>query len=402
MPSKGNKAKHIALNNTVMPSEGAPSRFDIAVNQVKKGDEVRNVAVIDIEGAIGFDFMKWIEGEEQNDSETIMNKIKQIEELDVAEIKVNLIKSPGGLIEDGIAIHDALAMHKAPVTVEVIGFAASIASVILQAGNTRRISANARVLPHHAMIMPYEPFNVFEIDSMKESLMAQDERIDDIYAKRGVSKERKEIMDKNNGNGDWINAKNAKRMGFVDEVFEPYTAIAKAPSTTSASYAKMFRLPEFTNEDVNERELVQEQTEPKEVKMTKEEMLAALAENNTALALALAGMLNKAPQTPEPKTVEVAFDGDVTNMEDIDNHKKKLEIAQLKAATDFNNIDSVIKFQNAVKKINGVESNSTSPKFNTNTTQEVIKLDGSDVQKGKNLADTRDAIAKINAKQGGK
>lgn len=64
-------------------------------------------------------------------------------------ITVNL-NSPGGDAFDGISIYNVLARHKAPVTVNIDGLAASAASVIAMAGDEINMAENAMMMIHNA------------------------------------------------------------------------------------------------------------------------------------------------------------------------------------------------------------------------------------------------------------
>ncbi|AYO80118.1 Clp protease ClpP [Sphingobium yanoikuyae] len=60
------------------------------------------------------------------------------------------INSPGGNYFEGVAIYNLLRRHDAAVDVEVLGVAASAASVIAMAGDTIAIAANAEIMIHEA------------------------------------------------------------------------------------------------------------------------------------------------------------------------------------------------------------------------------------------------------------
>lgn len=64
-------------------------------------------------------------------------------------ITVN-INSPGGHAFDGITIYNLLAKHKAPVTVNIDGLAASAASIIAMAGDEINMAENAMMMIHNA------------------------------------------------------------------------------------------------------------------------------------------------------------------------------------------------------------------------------------------------------------
>lgn len=60
------------------------------------------------------------------------------------------INSPGGNYFEGVAIYNLLRRHDAAVDVEILGIAASAASVIAMAGDTIAIAANAEIMIHEA------------------------------------------------------------------------------------------------------------------------------------------------------------------------------------------------------------------------------------------------------------
>ena len=60
------------------------------------------------------------------------------------------MNSPGGNYFEGVAIYNLLRRHSQPVNVQVLGIAASAASVIAMAGATIEIAANAEIMIHEA------------------------------------------------------------------------------------------------------------------------------------------------------------------------------------------------------------------------------------------------------------
>ena len=60
------------------------------------------------------------------------------------------INSPGGDMFEGIAIYNLLRVHPAKVTVEVLGWAASAASVIAMAGDEIRMGLGSFMMVHNA------------------------------------------------------------------------------------------------------------------------------------------------------------------------------------------------------------------------------------------------------------
>lgn len=59
------------------------------------------------------------------------------------------INSSGGSVQEGVSIYESLRSREAPVTVEVVGWALSIASVIAMAGNSIRIAPTGLLMLHN-------------------------------------------------------------------------------------------------------------------------------------------------------------------------------------------------------------------------------------------------------------
>lgn len=72
--------------------------------------------------------------------------LRSIGDKDVT-VKIN---SPGGDMYEGIAIYNLLRAHKAKVTVEVLGWAASAASIIAMAGDEIRMGLGTFMMVHNA------------------------------------------------------------------------------------------------------------------------------------------------------------------------------------------------------------------------------------------------------------
>jgi len=59
------------------------------------------------------------------------------------------INSPGGSVDEGVAIYNALKRHGAGVDTIVDSLAASMGSYIFMAGENRKIAKNGKVMVHH-------------------------------------------------------------------------------------------------------------------------------------------------------------------------------------------------------------------------------------------------------------
>jgi len=78
-------------------------------------------------------------------AKTFIDEMKSLGDISELTLRIN---SPGGSVFDGIAIYNALKRHPAKVTVTVEGLAASIASVILCAGDEVVMPKNALIMIH--------------------------------------------------------------------------------------------------------------------------------------------------------------------------------------------------------------------------------------------------------------
>lgn len=148
-----------------------------------------------------------------------------LDEITAPKIRVE-INSPGGDVWDGIAIYNALRAHPAEVTTRVDGMAASIASVIAQAGDRRVMLGGSQMMIHNASGLTIGDANVHA--EMVEVLRQQDRVIAGIYAERSGSPadEFATLMDAET----WMTATEAVERGLADEVVEPARPTGHAPT----------------------------------------------------------------------------------------------------------------------------------------------------------------------------
>lgn len=178
-------------------------------------------AVIDINGYIGKDWlMEWITGKPSEN--TVENLKKQLREISASKIIVN-INSGGGDLNDGLYIKNMLQQKGAEVVTNTYGFSASAATVIGQAGGTRRISEDAFLLIHRCMFGLCGYYNQNTFRSLTESGETIDNQLIKMYAKKSMMNEAEvaELMDEGEGYGRWVSAEEALELGLVDEVFDP-------------------------------------------------------------------------------------------------------------------------------------------------------------------------------------
>jgi len=125
------------------------------------------------------------------------------------------INSPGGDVWDGTAIYNAFSSHKGgTVTMRVEGIAASMASVIAMAGKTLQAYDNIMLMIHNAW--SFIAGNQYELAEMAALLAKVDTNILSVYQKKS-KKSKKEISELMKAT-TYLTAKEAKELGFVDEI----------------------------------------------------------------------------------------------------------------------------------------------------------------------------------------
>lgn len=129
--------------------------------------------------------------------------------------KLNLyISSEGGLVSDGLAIHNILKRHTAQKTCFVDGYAYSIASVITTACDEVRMPSNALLMIHNASSFTGGDYREFERQA--EALKAHNKAIRNAYAAKSGRDEKEFIglMDAET----YLDGPAAKALGLVDVV----------------------------------------------------------------------------------------------------------------------------------------------------------------------------------------
>lgn len=132
---------------------------------------------------------------------------------DVSEITV-YINSAGGSVFEGVSIYNQLKRHKATITVEIDGLAASIASLIAMAGDTINMAENAMMMIHR----PYGGGfgNADDLRSVADTLDKIQDTLRDTYAARSGMEAAQvaELIEAET----WMSAAEALEYGLVDSV----------------------------------------------------------------------------------------------------------------------------------------------------------------------------------------
>lgn len=178
---------------TFKPPASAIARFDGSIKSAAKAD-----GEIEILGEIG---------------ETINSKMvkDQLKAIGKGPVLVT-INSPGGDAFEGVSIYNLLREHAGKVTVQVLGLAASAASIIAMAGDSVRMGEGAFLMIHRASGIVVGTQT--DMREFADILQAVDESVSGLYAAR-TGKPKAEIlamMEKET----YLNASDALKSGFAD------------------------------------------------------------------------------------------------------------------------------------------------------------------------------------------
>ncbi len=200
-------------------------------------------ANIDISGYIGIP-ENWQYEEEQAENivstkEKMRTELEKIANLKADSITVN-IDSFGGDVNHGLSIFNALAQNPATITVNYVGWSASIATVIGAAGDVVNAPNNFMGLLHEARGVQMGTKS--EMDSYSKFLSMVNTTADEIYSQKAGKESGSflSVMGENSGEGTWRDAKELKKLGLIDNVTKPMRASASAESYISE--AKKFGL----------------------------------------------------------------------------------------------------------------------------------------------------------------
>lgn len=161
------------------------------------------------------------------DEDSAVEFIKNIRVLDHSSDKsiTVLINTNGGDVHQGMAIYDAIKECKSPIITHAVGPCWSMGAIILQAGDTRKISSNATIMIHLGSV-EYSEDHVKQV----ERWIAENKRIgqlaDNILFERIKQKKPKFTKEKFTQllTFDSIyTAKQAIDLGLADEIEEHKT-----------------------------------------------------------------------------------------------------------------------------------------------------------------------------------
>ncbi len=141
------------------------------------------------------------------------------------------INSDGGNVADGIACFNMLRGWPGGVTVEVVGWALSIASVTMQAGTTRRAHESALIMVHAPWTSTTGNADALRgsadlLDQVRESML---------IAYRRTGQGDAVIRSWLDGADHWFTAAEAQALGLIDEVISDISVQPAPPANAMAA-----------------------------------------------------------------------------------------------------------------------------------------------------------------------
>jgi len=128
------------------------------------------------------------------------------------------LNSPGGLVSAGLAIYDTMRYIKPPVSTVCMGQAASMAAILLSAGEKGRRFA----LPH-ARILIHQPLGGFQGQATDIGIQAREilrlkEELNRILSE--MTDQPMEKIEKDTDRDYYMSSEEARSYGIIDEVIE--------------------------------------------------------------------------------------------------------------------------------------------------------------------------------------
>ncbi|HYE40088.1 MAG TPA: ClpP-like prohead protease/major capsid protein fusion protein [Ramlibacter sp.] len=174
--------------------------------------------------------------EETVSAKSFLEELQQVPAQDDLVVRIN---SFGGSVPDGLAIFNALKRHQGHVTTRVEGVAFSIASLILQAGDTREMAANALVMLHAPWTYAYG--NSSELRRTADELDVWATAMATSYA--GASGRTKDECLKllTDGVDHYFTAEEAKAEGWINSITDEQDAAAMAAAVGAIGVCNRYR-----------------------------------------------------------------------------------------------------------------------------------------------------------------
>lgn len=282
-------------------------RNQFNILNLKTNNETRTAELI-VYGDIGED--EWF------DDERSKKIITDLNDLDVDNINV-YINSNGGTVTTALAINNVLKRHKAKKTAYIDGIAASSATILTSACDIVKMPKNALFMVHNPWTISIGDKNDFNktidtLDKVKDSIL------ESYIAKTGL---KKEILSKLMDDETWMNAEEALKYGFIDEIVDEKIEKAQIENKLILN-GIVFNMNRFKKFNFNNKK-IENYIENEEETMTKDEIMAKFPE----IYEEIVNEGRVAERNRIKELEELDYESDLINKAKFENFKTLNEIA---------------------------------------------------------------------------
>ncbi len=151
---------------------------------------------------------------DENTAEEVLSELRSYDNLDTITVYISTV---GGTFLDGLPIYNLLKNHPATVTTRVIGYALSMGSVIMLAGDHIEAAQNSLVMIHNAQGIAWGSAN--DMRATAEIMDKHEQAIIPRYRER-MSLSNDEIQALLDAE-TWYTADEALAAGLIDEIIDP-------------------------------------------------------------------------------------------------------------------------------------------------------------------------------------
>ena len=148
----------------------------------------------------------------------VMLILSKLEQENSTEPIYLFIDSPGGSIQAGLSIIDAMNYVKPPVYTFCYSMAASMAAVILSAGEKRYAFEHSTVMIHQPLTGLGEVIKQSDLSDAAKKLEETRKRVEELLAKSTKGKTSIQEMHKACEKDNYLTAEQALKMGLIDEI----------------------------------------------------------------------------------------------------------------------------------------------------------------------------------------
>ncbi|MGG0261499.1 head maturation protease, ClpP-related [Bacillus mycoides] len=243
---------------------------------------------LDIKGPIISNDEAWIYESFEMDATSPGAVMAKLNEANGEDIVV-AINSPGGYVYEGSEIYTALKNYPGHVEVQIVGLAASAASLIAVAGDKVRISPTAQIMIHNASM--WNGGDHRDMSKAAEMLKTTDRALVNAYViKSGKSEE--ELLNMM-AEETWMGPGQALENNFVDEIMFMDNPVKITASSTVSSMIPQKVIDGFRNGTLNKGKGI-----------TKDDLNTALSGLKNEILNDLKNNIEEQPKEPNPKPVK--------------------------------------------------------------------------------------------------